>query len=257
MHGLETKTVLVTGAGGGFGSAITHRLAEAGATVAVNDVDGERAEATVEAVTESDLPGEAFPAVGDITDLGVIRGVVDDVADRAGLDVLVNNAGWDRIEWFLEQDPEIWDRIVEINYRGTLNCTRAAAEVLTDRDEGGAVVSVASDAGRVGSSGEAVYAGTKGAIIAFTKTMARELARDGIRCNVVCPGPADTPLTREMREDSELAEKILGAMGDQIPLGRMTEPEDVAGAVAYFASDDAGFVTGQVLSVSGGLTMVG
>jgi 2-hydroxycyclohexanecarboxyl-CoA dehydrogenase len=257
MHGLETKTVLVTGAGGGFGSAITHRLAEAGATVAVNDVDGERAEATVEAVTESDLPGEAFPAVGDITDLGVIRGVVDDVADRAGLDVLVNNAGWDRIEWFLEQDPEIWDRIVEINYRGTLNCTRAAAEVLTDRGEGGAVVSVASDAGRVGSSGEAVYAGTKGAIIAFTKTMARELARDGIRCNVVCPGPADTPLTREMREDSELAEKILGAMGDQIPLGRMTEPEDVAGAVAYFASDDAGFVTGQVLSVSGGLTMVG
>jgi len=257
MHGLETKTVLVTGAGGGFGSAITHRLAEAGATVAVNDVDGERAEATVEAVTESDLPGEAFPAVGDITDLGVIRGVVDDVADRAGLDVLVNNAGWDRIEWFLEQDPEIWDRIVDINYRGTLNCTRAAAEVLTDRGEGGAVVSVASDAGRVGSSGEAVYAGTKGAIIAFTKTMARELARDGIRCNVVCPGPADTPLTREMREDSELAETILGAMGDQIPLGRMTEPEDVAGAVAYFASDDAGFVTGQVLSVSGGLTMVG
>jgi 2-hydroxycyclohexanecarboxyl-CoA dehydrogenase len=257
MHGLETKTVLVTGAGGGFGSAITHRLAEAGATVAVNDVDGERAEATVEAVTESDLPGEAFPAVGDITDLAEIRGVVDDVADRAGLDVLVNNAGWDRIEWFLEQDPEVWDRIVDINYRGTLNCTRAAAEVLTDRGEGGAIVSVASDAGRVGSSGEAVYAGTKGAIIAFTKTMARELARDGVRCNVVCPGPADTPLTREMREDSELAERILGAMSSQIPLGRMTEPEDVAGAVAYFASDDAGFVTGQVLSVSGGLTMVG
>jgi 2-hydroxycyclohexanecarboxyl-CoA dehydrogenase len=257
MHGLDSKTALVTGAGGGFGSAITHRLAEAGATVAVNDVDADRAEATVEAVAEADLAGEAFPAVGDITDLGEIRGVVDDVADRAGLDVLVNNAGWDRIEWFLQQDPEIWDRIIDINYRGTLNCSRAAAEVLTDRGEGGAIVSVASDAGRVGSSGEAVYAGTKGAIIAFTKTMARELARDGVRCNVVCPGPADTPLTREMREDSELAEKILGAMGDQIPLGRMTEPEDVAGAVAYFASDDAGFVTGQVLSVSGGLTMVG
>jgi 2-hydroxycyclohexanecarboxyl-CoA dehydrogenase len=257
MHGLDTKTVLVTGAGGGFGSAITHRLAEAGATVAVNDVDADRAEATVEAVTESSLPGEAFPAVGDITDLAEIRGVVDDVADRAGLDVLVNNAGWDRIEWFLGQDPEVWNRIIDINYRGTLNCTRAAAEVLAERDESGAIVSVASDAGRVGSSGEAVYAGTKGAIIAFTKTMARELARDGIRCNVVCPGPADTPLTREMREDSDLAERILGAMSDQIPLGRMTEPEDVAGAVAYFASDDAGFVAGQVLSVSGGLTMVG
>jgi 2-hydroxycyclohexanecarboxyl-CoA dehydrogenase len=257
MRGLEDKTVFVTGAGGGFGSAITHRLADAGATVAVNDVDADRAEATVEAVTESDLPGEAFPAVGDITDLGEIGGVVDDVADRAGLDVLVNNAGWDRIEWFLKQDPEVWDRIVDINYRGTLNCSRAAAEILTERGDGGAIVSVASDAGRVGSSGEAVYAGTKGGIIAFTKTLARELARDRIRCNVVCPGPADTPLTREMREDSELAEKILGAMGGQIPLGRMTEPEDVAGAVAYFASDDAGFVTGQVLSVSGGLTMVG
>ena len=257
MRGLDSKTVLVTGAGGGFGSAITHRLAEAGATVAVNDVDADRAEATVDAVTESDLLGEAFPAVGDITDFPEIRDVVDDVADRAGLDVLVNNAGWDRIEWFLQQDPGVWDRIIDINYRGTLNCSRAAAEVLTDRGEGGAIVSVASDAGRVGSSGEAAYAGTKGAIIAFTKTLARELARDGVRCNVVCPGPADTPLTREMREDSDLAEKILGAMGDRIPLGRMTEPEDVAGAVAYFASDDAGFVTGQVLSVSGGLTMVG
>jgi len=257
MRGLDSKTVLVTGAGGGFGSAITHRLAEAGATVAVNDVDADRAEATVDAVTESDLLGEAFPAVGDITDFAEIRDVVDDVADRAGLDVLVNNAGWDRIEWFLQQDPGVWDRIIDINYRGTLNCSRAAAEVLTDRGEGGAIVSVASDAGRVGSSGEAAYAGTKGAIIAFTKTLARELARDGVRCNVVCPGPADTPLTREMREDSDLAEKILGAMGDRIPLGRMTEPEDVAGAVAYFASDDAGFVTGQVLSVSGGLTMVG
>jgi 2-hydroxycyclohexanecarboxyl-CoA dehydrogenase len=255
MRGLETKTALVTGAGGGFGTAIARRLAEEGATVAVNDIDEQRAEATVEAVET--VGGEAFPAVGDVTDLEEMRAVVAAVADRAGLDVLVNNAGWDRIEWFLEQDPSVWDRIVDVNFRGQVHCARAVGEVLAERGEGGRIVAIASDAGRVGSSGEAVYAGTKGGVIAFHKTLARELARDGITANVVCPGPADTPLTREMREESELAEKILGSMERQIPLGRMTDPEDVAGAVAYLASDDAAFVTGQVLSVSGGLTMVG
>ncbi|MFC6731118.1 MULTISPECIES: SDR family NAD(P)-dependent oxidoreductase [unclassified Haladaptatus] len=256
MRGLAGKTAFVTGSGGGIGAAIATRLAEEGATVAVNDIDADRAAETVAAIREGG--DEAFAAVADVTDLEDVRAAMAATVEETGrLDVLVNNAGWDRMEWFLKQDPGVWDRIIDINLKGQLYCSRAAAEIMTDRDEGGRIVNIASDAGRVGSSGEAVYSGAKGGVIGFTKTLARELARDGITCNVVAPGPADTPLTRAMREESELAEKILGSMAKQIPLGRMTEPEDVAAAVAYFASDDAGFVTGQVLSVSGGLTMNG
>jgi 2-hydroxycyclohexanecarboxyl-CoA dehydrogenase len=254
MRGLADSTALVTGAGGGFGRAIAVRLAEEGATVAVNDVDEERARETVEAV--EDAGGTATTAVADVTDMSAVADAVDDVwAAHGPVDVLVNNAGIDRMDWFVEQDPEVWDRIVDVNYRGQVNCARVVGERMIEADVAGTIVAISSDAGRVGSTGQAVYSGTKGAIIAFTKTLARELARYDVNCNVVAPGPADTPMTREMREESELAESVLGALTDRIPFGELADPEDVAGAVAYFASDDADYVTGQVLSVSGGLTM--
>lgn len=256
MRGLEEKTAFVTGSGRGIGRGIARRLAEEGATVAVNDIDEENARETV-ALIEDD-GGTALAAPADVTDLEEMHAAVEAVVqETGGLDVMVNNAGWDRIEWFLEQDPSVWDRIIDINYRGQLNGSRVAAEHFVETDTDGTIVNIASDAARVGSSGEAVYAGTKGAVVSFTKTLARELARNDVNCNVVAPGPAETPLVEEMQEESELAQKILGSMESQVPLGRKATPEDIAAAVAFFASDDASFITGQVLSVSGGLTMVG
>jgi 2-hydroxycyclohexanecarboxyl-CoA dehydrogenase len=256
MRGITDKTVVVTGSGSGIGRAIALRLAAEGATVAVNDIDEEGAQETVDLVTEDG--NEAMTAVADVTDLESVRDMVSRVVEKQGqVDVLVNNAGWDRIEWFLDQDPEVWNRIIDINFRGQLNCSKVVAEHMAEEGVAGSIVNIASDAARVGSSGEAVYSGTKGGIVSFTKTLARELARNDINCNVIAPGPADTPLAREMMEESDLARKILGSMEDQIPLGRMADPEDIAGAVAFMASDDASFITGQVLSVSGGLTMVG
>lgn len=255
MRGLEDKTAIVTGSGRGIGRAIALRLAEEGAAIAVNDVDEGNASETVSLIEEEG--GVATTAVADVTDLEDVRDMVAGVKDELGsVDILVNNAGWDEIQWFIKQDPSIWDQIIDINLRGQVNCCRAAAEVMTEQEDGGAIVNIASDAARVGSMGEAVYSGTKGGVISFTKTLAREFARNDIRCNVVAPGPTDTPRNEEIVEESDLAAKILGSMADQVPLGRTGDPEDIAAGVAFLASEDAGFVTGQVLSVSGGLTMV-
>lgn len=253
MRGLEDMTALVTGSGRGIGRGIARRLAGEGATVAVNDVDEENARETVAHI--EDEGGEAMTAIADVTDIKAVNTMVQEVAETAGLDIFVNNAGWDRIEWFLDQDPKIWDDLIELNLKGQINGSRAAAEYFVETETPGTIVNISSDAARVGSSGEAVYASAKGGVVSFTKTLARELARNDVTCNVVAPGPADTPLTREMRE-TELGKKILGGMTDQVPLGRMAQPEDIAGAVAFLASEDASFITGQVLSVSGGLTMV-
>lgn len=255
MRGLAETTAIVTGSGQGIGRAIALRLAEEGATVAVNDLEEERAAETVAEIENAG--GEALTAVADVTDYDDVESMVDRVVEsEGGVDLLVNNAGWDRLEWFVDQDPDIWDQLIDINLKGQINCSHAVANHFVETDTEGKIINIASDAARVGSSGEAVYSGAKGGIISFTKTIARELARNGVTCNAVAPGPTDTPLVDEMKE-SDLGEKILGGMANQVPLGRMAQPDDIAGGVAFLASSDADFITGQVLSVSGGLTMVG
>ena len=253
MRGLDNTVALVTGSGRGIGNGIATRLAEEGATVAINDIEADRAEDAAVALRDDGHDALALPF--DVTDRDAVGEAIDELIDDEGLDVLVNNAGWDRVEFFKDNEPELWDRIVDINYKGHLNTVHASMDHFMDQ-ESGKIVGISSDAGRVGSMGEAAYAGAKAGVIGFTKTMARELARYDVQCNVVSPGPTDTPMLNEMQEESELAQKIHGSMVDQIPLGRLAEPEDIAAGVAFFASSDSDYVTGQVLSVSGGLTMV-
>lgn len=253
---LEGKTALVTGAGRGIGRAIALKLAAEGADVVVNDIIAENAQAVAREVEALGRRGRAAPA--DITDLERVQAMVDGaIASLGKLDVLVNNAGWDKFSLFSESDPQIWDRIIAINLKGMLNCTKAVLRHMAERQYG-KIVNIASDAGRVGSTGESVYSACKGGIIAFTKTLAREVARQKINVNCVCPGPTETALWQSMGE-SELGQRIVDGMRRAIPLarplGRLGQPEDIANAVAFFASDEAEWITGQTLSVSGGLTM--
>jgi 2-hydroxycyclohexanecarboxyl-CoA dehydrogenase len=200
--------------------------------------------------------GRALGITADVTDLGAMRAAVETVETALGpLDVLVNNAGWERLALFVESEPAFWDRIIAVNLKGVLNTTRAALDGMIARRRG-RIVSIASDAGRVGSTGEAVYSACKAGVIGFTKALAREVARHAITVNAVCPGPTETQLLADVME-GERGAKILAGMQRTIPLGRLAQPEDVAGAVAYLASEEAAYVTGQVLSVSGGLTMAG
>jgi 2-hydroxycyclohexanecarboxyl-CoA dehydrogenase len=243
----------VTGAGRGIGFAIANRLAEEGATVVVNDLDEERAESAASDLRAAGHEAMAVPA--DVTDPAACESMVASVVDEYGqLDVLVNNAGFSRMVLFTDTDPDLRDQLVEINYKGQLNCASAVVDHMMER-ESGTIIGIASDAGRVGSTGEAVYAGAKAGVIGFTKSLARELARFDVTCNAVSPGLTDTPLLDDMQAESELAEKVHEGVERAIPLGRPAEPEDVAGAVAFLASEDADFITGQVLSVNGGLAM--
>ncbi|UKD57658.1 glucose 1-dehydrogenase [Amycolatopsis sp. FU40] len=245
MDALADKIFVVTGAGRGIGRAIAERAAAAGATVIAADLDQDAAEATADA-----LGGAAVGARADVGSRASVDTLIASVLDRFGrIDVLVNNAGWDKAGPFVESDPDDWDRIVRVNLYGVLHTSRAVLPVMAEQGAG-SVVNIASDAGRVGSSGEAVYSAAKGGIIAFTKTTARELARSGVRVNCVCPGPTDTPLLA-----SFAGEKLRSALVRAIPLGRVGVPADVANAVVFLAGDEAGFITGQTLSVSGGLTM--
>lgn len=246
----ERRVAIVTGGAKGIGAAIAGRLSEDGFGVAVLDLDEEAARAT------ADASEGASAHRADVTSYESVRAAVQDVvAARGRLDALVNNAGWDRVEPFLDNDPELWDRLIGINLRGPINVCHVALPVMAEAG-GGRVVNVASDAGRVGSSGEAVYSACKGGVIALTKALAREMARRQVTVNCVCPGPTDTPLLGEIRSDAT-GDRIIEAIVRATPLRRLAKPEEIAGAVAYFLSPDAAFVTGQVVSVSGGLTMAG
>jgi 2-hydroxycyclohexanecarboxyl-CoA dehydrogenase len=249
---LKGKVAIVTGSGGGIGRAISVKFASLGANVVVADIKQEGARETISLVEKAGARGLAMNT--DITSLAQVQAMVKKTLEAFGqVDILVNNAGWDKIEPFVKNTPDFWDRVISINLKGPIHCTRAVLDPMMERKYG-KIISISSDAGRVGSTGEAVYSACKGGIIAFTKTMAREMARYQINVNCVCPGATDTPLLAEIT-GGETGAKIIEAMVKAVPFRRLGKPEDIAGAVAFLASDEASFITGQTLSVSGGLTM--
>lgn len=233
MRGLKGRTAIVTGGAAGIGAAIVERFREEGTKVVVFDLNGS-------------------PKV-DITDYDAVKKAV---ASAGPVDILVNNAGWDTFRPFLDTDPAFWQKIISINLVGAMNVLHNVLPGMVERG-GGKVVSIASDAGRVGSSGEAPYSACKGGIIALTKTLARELAKKGVRLNCVCPGLTETGMFQEFVKGAGNPDKLREAYRRGVPLGRLGEPADIAGAVLFLASDDADFITGQTISVSGGLTMHG
>lgn len=255
MQRFQDKTVIVTGGGGGIGGATCRRFAREGARVAVFDMNLDAAEAVAAQIRADGGQAQAFRC--DITDRAAVDAAVAAAQERFGpLDVLVNNAGWDVFKPFTKTEPAQWDKLIAINLTGALHMHHAVLPGMAAR-KAGRIVNIASDAARVGSSGEAVYAACKGGLVAFSKTIAREHARHGITVNVVCPGPTDTALFADYKQGAGNPEKLMEAFTRAIPLGRIGQPDDLPGAILFFASDDAAFVTGQVLSVSGGLTMNG
>ena len=249
------RVAVITGAASGLGLAIATRLSHEGFQVVVADIDDANGERLA-----TSLGDDALFVHCDVTS----RADVEDVRDAAGetfggIDLLVNNAGFDAPGFFLHTEQSTWESLIAVNLMGVLNCTHVLMPSITERCQKtgyGRIVNIASDAGRVGSMGEAVYSAAKGGVIAFSKSMARELARDKVTVNAVCPGPAETPMTAAINS-TEMGQKFMNGMIKVTPLKRLAAPEEVAAAVSYFASEDARFVTGQVLSVSGGLTMAG
>ena len=251
MKRFENQVAIVTGAASGIGRATAMRLAAEGAAVVIADLNAQGAAHVTESI--SGQGGRAVALEVDVTDAPGVKAMVERAIGVFGrVDILVSNAGWDRAGPFADTDEELWDRVIAINYRGHLATCHATLPYMKEHG-GGRIVMVASDAGRVGSSGEVVYSGAKGAVIAFTKGLAREVARDGINVNCVAPGLVDTPLLAGITEGHE---KLIAAIVRSIPLGRTGVPEEIAAAICFFASPDAVYITGQTLSVNGGLTMV-
>jgi 2-hydroxycyclohexanecarboxyl-CoA dehydrogenase len=250
--GLKDKVAVVTGGGQGIGRALTLRLAQEGCRVAIFDLK-------LEAARETEKLGPAGAISShelDVGDYAAVAAAVKQVEAGIGpIWALVNNAGWDRPAPFLSTDKALWDKIIHINLHGPLNTHHVVAPLMVAR-RGGRIINIASDAARVGTSNEAVYSACKGGLISFTKSIARELASKGVLLNVVCPGPTNTPMMASVLGEGEQAVKWKDAMLRGIPLRRMGEPEDYAGIVAFLASDDASFITGQTFSVAGGMNMI-
>jgi 2-hydroxycyclohexanecarboxyl-CoA dehydrogenase len=244
---LEGKKALVTGGASGIGAAIARRLAAEGAEVTVGDLNLEGA--TKIAGEISGLPIEL-----DVSDLGSAQAAVESAG--APIDVLVNNAGTDEFGFFTQTTPEQWEKVIGVNLRGVLNCTYAALPGMQEAGYG-RMVNIASEAGRVGSKGSAVYSAAKGGVIAFTKVMARENARFGITANAIAPGPIETPLLMAAKQLGEIGEKIIETMKAGTQMKRLGQPEEVAATVAFLSSDDSSYVTGECIGVSGGMGMVG
>jgi 2-hydroxycyclohexanecarboxyl-CoA dehydrogenase len=252
---LSDKVVIVTGGGGGIGTATCQRFAQEGAKVAVFDIDANSAGRTAAQIVEAGGNAEAFAC--DITEHAACQRAVGAAEMAIGpVDILVNNAGWDVFRLFMETSPSDWQKIFSINLTGALNMHHVVLPGMVERQRG-RIVNVSSDAARVGSSGEAVYAACKAGLIGFSKTIAREHARHNINVNVVCPGIVNTKLYAEYKKGAHNPDKLDDAFRRAIPLGRLGEPADLPGAICFLASDDAAYITGQVMSVSGGLTMAG
>jgi len=255
MSKLKNKTVIVTGGAGGIGGATCRRFAAEGAKVAVFDMNLEAAQKVADGIKAAGGSAAAFKC--DITDRAAVDAAVAATLAQLGpIDVLVNNAGWDVFKPFVKTVPDEWSKLIAINLTGALHMLHAVLPGMVER-KAGRIVNIASDAARGGSSGEAVYSACKGGLVSLSKTLAREHARHNITVNVVCPGPTDTALLAGFAEGARDPEKLMEAFRSAIPLGRLGQPDDLAGAIVFFSSDDASFITGQVVSVSGGLTMHG
>jgi 2-hydroxycyclohexanecarboxyl-CoA dehydrogenase len=250
---VEERVALVSGGAGGIGAAAALALARAHRDVAVGDI---RQDGAAEVAAEIAALGRRSLAVAlDVTDAASVEAATKQVEAQLGpVEVLVNCAGWDEFRSFLDTEEEFWRNVISINLEGVLRTTKALLGGMIERGWG-RIVNVSSDAARVGSSQEAVYAGAKAGVVAFTKTVAREAAAAGVTANVVCPGPTETGMLSEMAAGTADAERLVASLTRAVPMRRLGRPEDVAAAIAFFAGEDAGYITGQTLSVSGGLTM--